>query len=85
MFFCRPPGIFREHYLIELFRRYGELNNVSSLPPLPAWLTTSQIDDTNNNNISNNCMKQVFWLLAIIFVYNFKQINYVLLQSSSSL
>jgi mRNA-capping enzyme len=34
---CRPPGIYKESYLKELFSRYGDVEDAPPAPPLPAW------------------------------------------------
>ncbi|CAG2101565.1 unnamed protein product, partial [Medioppia subpectinata] len=59
---ARPPGIYKESYLRELFRRYGDVEDTPPAPPLPDWCSES--DDTdddgnainkhNNNNNANN-------------------------------
>ena len=33
----RPPGIYKQDYLDELFTRYGERDDTPSAPPLPDW------------------------------------------------
>jgi len=33
----RPPGIYKQDYLSELFTRYGEREDTPSAPPLPNW------------------------------------------------
>jgi len=33
----RPPGIYKQDYLYELFSRYGERDDTPSAPPLPDW------------------------------------------------
>ena len=33
----RPPGIYKQDYLSELFARYGEREDTPLAPPLPAW------------------------------------------------
>ncbi|KAK7091176.1 mRNA-capping enzyme-like [Littorina saxatilis] len=40
----RPPGIYKQDYLDELFNRYGDPEDTPSAPPLPQWCTES--DDT---------------------------------------
>ncbi len=34
---ARPPGIYKEDYLQELFRRYGDVDDAPPAPPLPDW------------------------------------------------
>ncbi|CAG0903496.1 unnamed protein product [Darwinula stevensoni] len=38
---ARPPGIYREEYLQELFLRYGDVKDTPSAPPMPDWCTSS--------------------------------------------
>ena len=33
----RPPGIYKQEYLSELFSRYGERDDTPLAPPLPDW------------------------------------------------
>lgn len=33
----RPPGIYKDDYIKELFRRYGDEQDATEAPPLPAW------------------------------------------------
>ncbi|XP_057666102.1 mRNA-capping enzyme-like [Diorhabda carinulata] len=35
--YSRPPGIYRENYILELFRRYGKVSKALPPPPLPHW------------------------------------------------
>lgn len=41
---ARPPGIYKQDYLDELFSRYGDAEDTPQAPPLPDWCTES--DDT---------------------------------------
>lgn len=34
---CRPDGIYKQDYIDELFRRYGEIDDRILAPPRPAW------------------------------------------------
>ncbi len=34
---ARPPGIYKEDYLQELFRRYGDIDDTPAAPMLPDW------------------------------------------------
>ncbi|KAG8184984.1 hypothetical protein JTE90_024519 [Oedothorax gibbosus] len=34
---ARPPGIYKQDYLNELFKRYGDVNDAPPAPPLPEW------------------------------------------------
>lgn len=34
---ARPPGIYKQDYINELFRRYGDIGDALSAPPLPDW------------------------------------------------
>jgi len=33
----RPPGIYKQEYLLELFTRYGDRDDTPLAPPLPDW------------------------------------------------
>lgn len=43
----RPPGIYKEDYIRELFRRYEDEEDAIPAPPLPDWCF--EYDDTPNN------------------------------------
>ncbi|XP_041360929.1 mRNA-capping enzyme-like [Gigantopelta aegis] len=47
---CRPPGIYKQDYLNELFSRYGDKEDTPAAPPLPAWCIESDdsVDDDGN-------------------------------------
>lgn len=34
---ARPPGIYKEEYIRELYRRYGDESDAPPAPPLPDW------------------------------------------------
>ena len=36
---ARGPGIYKEDYIEELFKRYGDLEDMPSVPALPNWCT----------------------------------------------
>lgn len=42
----RPPGIYKQDYLEELFRRYDEVQYTTPAPPLPSWHTECDDDET---------------------------------------
>ncbi|KAL4218429.1 hypothetical protein ACF0H5_023164 [Mactra antiquata] len=47
---ARPPGIYKQDYLQELFHRYGDVDDTPPAPPLPDWCNESEegIDDDGN-------------------------------------
>ncbi|XP_041109642.1 mRNA-capping enzyme isoform X1 [Polyodon spathula] len=49
---ARPPGIYKGDYLKELFRRYGDVEDAPSAPPLPDWCfeddDADDVDDEGN-------------------------------------
>ncbi|XP_053382775.1 mRNA-capping enzyme-like [Mercenaria mercenaria] len=47
---ARPPGIYKQDYLQELFLRYGDIDDTPAAPPLPGWCDESEdgIDDDGN-------------------------------------
>ncbi|XP_058835362.1 mRNA-capping enzyme isoform X2 [Topomyia yanbarensis] len=48
---ARPPGIYKEDYIQELFRRYEDEDDAIAAPPLPEWCT--QYDDNSINGHSS--------------------------------
>jgi len=49
----RPPGIYKEDYLQELFKRYGDIEDCPPPPPLPDWCT--EFDDRDDDgNVPDN-------------------------------
>lgn len=42
-FKARPPGIYKQDYINELFRRYGDPNDALSAPSLPDWCNGNKI------------------------------------------
>jgi len=44
---CRPPGIYKQDYLNELFRRYADStdNQVPVAAPLPTWETNEETSE----------------------------------------
>lgn len=34
---ARPPGIYKGHYITDLFKQYGDLNDAIPPPELPDW------------------------------------------------
>ncbi|XP_074655994.1 mRNA-capping enzyme-like [Tubulanus polymorphus] len=54
---ARPPGIYKQDYLEELYRRYGDPEETPSAPPLPDWCLESEDgldDDGNSLNDTND-------------------------------
>ncbi|XP_064652771.1 mRNA-capping enzyme-like [Lineus longissimus] len=49
---ARPPGIYKQDYLDELYRRYGDPEDTPNAPPLPDWCTES--DDTGSLDDDGN-------------------------------
>ncbi|XP_075213048.1 RNA guanylyltransferase and 5'-phosphatase mRNA capping enzyme [Lycorma delicatula] len=53
----RPPGIYKQEYLEELFRRYDEIQFTPAAPALPSWSLEEGDDfddDNDDNEIKNN-------------------------------
>lgn len=50
---CRPPGIYKGSYIIELFRRYDDEANAPPSPEDPDWCNededTALLDDDGNS------------------------------------
>ncbi|XP_004536441.1 mRNA-capping enzyme [Ceratitis capitata] len=49
---ARPPGIYKQDYINELFRRYDDEEDALPAPPLPAWSLEYDDSDGNNSNSS---------------------------------
>jgi mRNA-capping enzyme len=45
---ARPPGIYKNDYIRELYNRYDDVDDVSLAPPLPAWYL--EYDDSNTDD-----------------------------------
>ena len=53
---ARPPGIYKEDYINELFRRYGDVSDAPAHPELPEWCLEDEdggLDD-DGNALDNN-------------------------------
>lgn len=46
---ARPPGIYKEDYLKELFRRYGDVDDAPAPPELPEWCFDEDEEDDDDN------------------------------------
>lgn len=46
----RPPGIYKQDYLLELFTRYGDPEDTPSAPPLPEWCSKSDVGDREHDD-----------------------------------
>ncbi|TRY71531.1 hypothetical protein TCAL_09599 [Tigriopus californicus] len=42
---ARPPGIYKDDYLQELFARYGDATDAPAAPPLPEWCFAEDAED----------------------------------------
>ncbi|XP_075991956.1 RNA guanylyltransferase and 5'-phosphatase mRNA capping enzyme [Anticarsia gemmatalis] len=49
----RPPGIYKQDYLEELCRRYGDIEDTPPAPPLPDWCHEEE-DDVDDDAPSNS-------------------------------
>lgn len=51
----RPPGIYKDEYILELFRRYGDESDAPSAPDRPEWRDEEEFDhlDDDGNARSN--------------------------------
>lgn len=52
---ARPPGIYKGHYITDLFKQYGDLNDAIPPPELPDWCKEAEDEDqiaeqTNGGN-----------------------------------
>lgn len=46
---ARAPGIYKEDYLKELFRRYGDVDDAPPAPELPDWCFEDGNDDIDDD------------------------------------
>ncbi|KAJ8917433.1 hypothetical protein NQ315_005480 [Exocentrus adspersus] len=53
---ARPPGIYKQVYIKELFRRYGNVENVPRAPSLPKWC--QDLYDHNQKHVSKVITKR---------------------------
>ncbi|XP_069105528.1 LOW QUALITY PROTEIN: mRNA-capping enzyme-like [Argopecten irradians] len=51
---ARPPGIYKQDYLEELFTRYGEKEDTPPAPALPDWCDESDNQDDDGNAINGD-------------------------------
>lgn len=49
---ARPPGIYKQDYLEELFTRYGEKEDTPAAPILPDWCNETETEDDDGNAIN---------------------------------
>jgi len=49
---CRPPGMYKEDYLIEIVKRYGDGDEALPVPPLPDWCSESDDRDDDGNQVN---------------------------------
>ncbi|XP_071141438.1 mRNA-capping enzyme-like isoform X5 [Mytilus edulis] len=47
----RPPGIYKQDYLKELFSRYGDVDDTPPAPPLPAWCNESESKNVDDDGL----------------------------------
>ncbi|KAG1677664.1 mRNA-capping enzyme [Nymphon striatum] len=55
--FARPPGIYKQSYLEELFRRYGDPEDTPPAPTLPDWC--SEEDDSGRDDDGNDINEEI--------------------------
>lgn len=58
---ARPPGIYKDDYIKELFRRYDDEEDAIEAPPLPNWCLEyddEDTTDTDNSYDNNNPLKR---------------------------
>lgn len=48
----RPPGIYKQDYLEELYRRYGDVEDAPPAPPLPDWCFEDGDEDRSEDSSS---------------------------------
>ncbi|XP_052096920.1 mRNA-capping enzyme-like isoform X7 [Mytilus californianus] len=47
----RPPGIYKQDYLKELFSRYGDVDDTPPAPPLPAWCNETESQNVDDDGL----------------------------------
>ncbi|XP_063408079.1 mRNA-capping enzyme-like isoform X5 [Mytilus trossulus] len=47
----RPPGIYKQDYIKELFSRYGDVDDTPPAPPLPAWCNESESKNVDDDGL----------------------------------
>lgn len=50
---CRSPGIYKQDYIDELFRRYGDISDRYIAPPRPEW-SNEDLDYHDDETVYNN-------------------------------
>jgi hypothetical protein len=58
----RPPGMYKQDYLTELFARYGERDDTPEAPPLPDWCLGRW------DSFGLWCMKHSLLLGAVMYI-----------------
>ncbi|KAI5694432.1 hypothetical protein M8J76_014514 [Diaphorina citri] len=51
---ARPPGIYKQDYLNELFRRYDDVPCNLPAPPLPDWCHEDDLPETSNSSYDDS-------------------------------
>lgn len=46
----RPPGIYKEDYIIDLFQLYGDVDDAPPAPALPMWHCEAEDDDNSKED-----------------------------------
>ncbi len=54
----RPPGIYKEEYIRELYRRYDDVADAPPAPPLPEWCFEENLHDNIPKNNKNGNRKR---------------------------
>lgn len=53
-FQSRPPGIYKQQYIKELFHRYGNVEDTPRAPELPEWCFEEEEGVSDDDGESNN-------------------------------
>lgn len=86
---ARPPGIYKQDYLQELYRRYDEVENTNPAPPLPDWCDEEETVDDDGQSITQangrpNKIKKEFHKKDAKFMEGVKGVSQLKLQPKLS-
>jgi mRNA-capping enzyme len=64
--FNRPPGIYKEDYLRELFTLYGDIDDTLPAPALPMW--HCEADDDIHSKEERETVDGIYYIKTIILI-----------------
>jgi len=54
---CRPPGIYKAHYLQDLANRYGDPKEAMAAPELPDWCLEEEEGHSDNEEQNGGALE----------------------------